>query len=263
MVQTCRIGLLAVAVAMSSSGAARAQVVAYSEGKLKVHAEAAPLPDVLEAIGQKAGVKVVYDPAAPRPKVTLNVDAPLLDAVRSVLAGQPVTPELDLDPKTGRLAAIRISAKAAPPAGVPRPMTPEEYVKTHAGKGPIPGGSSGPPGSLTLPPGMSMGPPPSAGSPPAPPQARPEGMGGPAGPKTAYPLGMRPVDPSASSLPAPPQPTGMFRDGRIPSPPGPGSGAATTAPVAPPAPASAAPKGGKSPAPSPSPAASPSPSPGR
>jgi hypothetical protein len=220
--------------------------VTARQGRFNLRAEAAPLNEVVAAIGAKAHLDVTYDTSAPRPPVTIALSStPLEEVLKALFDSQPVEYSVKRDARQ-RVVGIQVKAKASVGATAPAtgpaaptaaaPLSPEEYVKRHVGGAAAPSGAPTPP--ISMPPGMRAGPPVGTGTaPPVPKPASPASPGSPGPNGIAYPPGMRPGPPPEGSQLKPPAPFGPIKDGRTP-------------PAARPGPA-------VSPSPSPSPTASP------
>jgi len=88
-------GLLVVAAALLSAGSFAAReptcVIAYDDDRLTVHAEGAPLADVVREIGRQSGAEVVGEVRKPR-DVRKSLDqVPLVDALVRLLGEQNFT----------------------------------------------------------------------------------------------------------------------------------------------------------------------------
>jgi hypothetical protein len=143
-------------------------------GKIDVDARNATLSDILDRIGQKTGMKVVYEGPAPRQRITLTLRGRRpAEAVAEILQGQGLNYGLVLDSTQTRVAELLVSGAAPPGAARPRPTetTPEPTaavvveedtgtpevettVVEWQGRAQPPADAGLPPGSVPPPPGM-------------------------------------------------------------------------------------------------------------
>jgi hypothetical protein len=109
--------LLAVA-----TGAADSQVQ-VTEGRVDVHATAAPVSEVLEKMSRQTGMKVVYDGAVPRPLVTLDLRRrTATEAVLSVLEGLGLNYAVRLDITGERVETLMLFPSTPTPPAAPNPQ---------------------------------------------------------------------------------------------------------------------------------------------
>src|SRR5215212_5057505 len=104
--------------------------VRRSGDKLDVRATAASVSEVLDRLARETGMKVSYDGAAPRARISMNVTAVTpAQAVLSVLEGQGLNYAMRMDPTGTRVETLLLvsggsasaSGSAAPIPRGPRP----------------------------------------------------------------------------------------------------------------------------------------------
>lgn len=137
-----RLRSLTVVAVLCAARAHGADLVVRATGDLvTIHAEAAPLPDLLEALSRETGLRVVWglDPA-PRPLVTLAVSGqPQSDAVAAIFEGLRFSYALGLDPTGRRVRELHIVGATPPPPAVgeavhwPPPWRPLRVKKLREG----------------------------------------------------------------------------------------------------------------------------------
>src|SRR5207247_4479720 len=115
-------GPLVVAAALLSAGSFAAReptcMVAYDDDRLTVHAEGAPLADVVREIGRQSGAEVVGEVRKPR-DVRKSLDrVPLVDALVRLLGEQNFT--LRYGPE-GKLRTIHLLGEPLAPAAQTTP----------------------------------------------------------------------------------------------------------------------------------------------
>jgi hypothetical protein len=111
---------------------AAAPEVRYANERLTVHAEAAPLPDVLRAVGKASGAEVRGEPAAAEPLTLTLDDVPLKDALTRILGDQSFTLTYAED---GHLRSIDLRggpSTATPKAPTEPPAEPAGWPPTEA-----------------------------------------------------------------------------------------------------------------------------------
>jgi hypothetical protein len=88
--------------------------------KLDVRATAAPVSEVLDRIARETGMKVTYDGAPPRARVTVSLTGVTpAQAVLAVLEGQGLNYALRMDPKAVRIETLLMVAGSGAGASVP------------------------------------------------------------------------------------------------------------------------------------------------
>jgi hypothetical protein len=104
--------------------------VRRSGDKVDVRATAASISEVLDRLARETGMKVSYDGAAPRARISVNIiGVTPVQAVLSVLEGQALNYAMRMDPTGARVETLLLvsggtasaSAPATPPRG-PRPV---------------------------------------------------------------------------------------------------------------------------------------------
>ena len=121
--------LTTVAVLTAGFGAAQTEV-RKSGDKLDVRATAAAVSEVLDRIARETGMKVSYDGAAPRARISMSLTGVTpAQAVLSVLEGQGLNYALRMDPTGARVETLLLvsggtsaAAAPAPAARAPRPV---------------------------------------------------------------------------------------------------------------------------------------------
>src|SRR4029078_12986319 len=97
--------------------------------KLDVRANGAPVSEVLDRIARETGMKVTYDGAPPRARVTVSLTAVTpAQAVLAVLEGQGLNYALRMDPRAVRIESRLMVAGSGAGAPVPaaRPPGPRQ-----------------------------------------------------------------------------------------------------------------------------------------
>jgi hypothetical protein len=120
-------GLALAAVLVARSGAAQTEVRRVGD-KLDVRATAAPVSEVLDRIARETGMKVTYDGAPPRARVSVSLTGVTpAQAVLSVLEGQGLNYALRMDPRAVRVETLlMVAGTGAVGAGAgPAPMRPQ------------------------------------------------------------------------------------------------------------------------------------------
>src|SRR5207249_12317508 len=131
-------GLLVVAAALLSAGSFAAReptcVIAYDDDRLTVHAEGAPLADVVREIGRQSGAEVVGEVRKPR-DVRKSLDqVPLVDALVRLLGEQNFT--LRYGPE-GKLRTIHLLGEPVAAAAQTTPAeasNPDKPASAHGGR---------------------------------------------------------------------------------------------------------------------------------
>jgi hypothetical protein len=108
--------------------------VQAADGRLTIRAAGMPLFTVLDEVARKTGMEVVFEAQAPRPPITVNIQAlPEEEAIAKLLEGQPVSWGVKLSANQRRVerlvvaepgAAARADQRANKP--VPEPDVPDE-----------------------------------------------------------------------------------------------------------------------------------------
>jgi hypothetical protein len=118
-------GLALAAVLAARFGAAQTEVRRVGD-KLDVRATAAPVSEVLDRIARETGMKVTYDGAPPRARVSVSVTGVTpAQAVLSVLEGQGLNYALRMDPRAVRVETLLMVAGTGAAAAVPPPVRPQ------------------------------------------------------------------------------------------------------------------------------------------
>ena len=121
--------LTTAAVLTASFGAAQTEVRRTGD-KIDVRATAAAVSEVLDRIARETGMKVSYDGAAPRARISMSLTGVTpTQAVLSVLEGQGLNYALRMDPTGVRVETLLLVAGGtaaavapAPAARAPRPV---------------------------------------------------------------------------------------------------------------------------------------------
>ena len=189
-----RVPVLAAALAsvLAVRPAASDTVVHRAGDRVDVRATAAPVAEVLDRLGRETGMKVAYDGAPPRARISVSLSGVTpAQAVLAVLEGQGLNYVLRMDPTATRVETLLMvtgggSTASVAPTTVSRPSLPR-MIEPDASEQPeeeapseapaaeeprkpvfpgIPGlvAPTGPAVPLTLP--LPTPPPPAAGSPP-------------------------------------------------------------------------------------------------
>ena len=121
---------LALAVVLGARpGGTETDVRKAAGDKLDVRATAAPISEVLDRIARETGMKVTYDGAPPRARVTVSLTAVTpAQAVLAVLEGQGLNYALRMDPRAVRIESLLMVAGSGAGAPVPaaRPPGPRQ-----------------------------------------------------------------------------------------------------------------------------------------
>lgn len=192
-------------------------VLLVDHGQVSIHAQSAPLTEILTRFAQATGAKVVYEAARPRQLVSVVIEAGSpAEAIAQLLEGQGLNYALRLDPTGRNVEMLIITGSASPatapagaartPSGPPASRVPEEEVAPDEADPPFapeaPEGldQSAPPGT---PPVEAINPAPGAPwpgvAPDAPLVVEPSSPGTPAG--SAAPEPGQPQPPAAASYP--------------------------------------------------------------
>jgi len=121
--------LTTAAMLTASFGAAQTEV-RKSGDKLDVRATAAAVSEVLDRIARETGMKVSYDGAAPRARISMNLTGVTpAQAVLLVLEGQGLNYALRMDPTGAKVETLLLvsggtgaAAASAPAPRAPRPV---------------------------------------------------------------------------------------------------------------------------------------------
>lgn len=122
----------ALAVALASLLAVRPAapdtVIRRAGDRVDVRATAAPVAEVLDRLGRETGMKVAYDGAPPRARISVSLSGVTpAQAVLAVLEGQGLNYVLRMDPTATRVETLLMvtgGASSATPAGTPRASLP-------------------------------------------------------------------------------------------------------------------------------------------
>jgi hypothetical protein len=88
--------------------------------KLDVRANGAPVSEVLDRIARETGMKVTYDGAPPRARITVTLSGVTpAQAVLAVLEGQGLNYALRMDPRAVRIETLLLVAGSGAGASVP------------------------------------------------------------------------------------------------------------------------------------------------
>jgi hypothetical protein len=122
--------LTTAAVLVATFGAAQTEV-RRSGDKVDVRATAASISEVLDRLARETGMKVSYDGAAPRARISVNIiGVTPVQAVLSVLEGQGLNYAMRMDPTGARVETLLLvsggTASASAPAPTPRAPRPVE-----------------------------------------------------------------------------------------------------------------------------------------
>jgi hypothetical protein len=113
--------LTTAAVLTAGLGAAQTEV-RKSGDKLDVRATAAAVSEVLDRIARETGMKVSYDGAPPRARISLTLTGVTpAHAVLSVLEGQGLNYALRMDPTGAKVETLLLVSGGTASAGVPAP----------------------------------------------------------------------------------------------------------------------------------------------
>lgn len=123
--QPVRLLALASTLAVLAAPARPGLEVSASAGRITVRASGVPLSEVLEEIGRKTGMEVVFESAPPRQPVTANIQGlPEEEAIAKLLEGQALSWGVKLSANQRRVERLVIadpkSAGAAKPRAKPR-----------------------------------------------------------------------------------------------------------------------------------------------
>jgi hypothetical protein len=112
-------GLALAVVLVARSGGTETEVRKAGD-KLDVRATAAPVSEVLDRIARETGMKVTYDGAPPRARVSVALTGVTpAQAVLAVLEGQGLNYALRMDPKSVRIETLLMVAGSGAGASVP------------------------------------------------------------------------------------------------------------------------------------------------
>jgi hypothetical protein len=184
-------GVALVALLAARPGGTETEVRKAAGDKLDVRATAAPISEVLDRIARETGMKVTYDGAPPRARVSVTLTGVTpAQAVLAVLEGQGLNYALRMDPKSVRIESLLMvagsgagAAVAARPQPGPRAIDREPDITEPEEEAP-------------------------AEAPPPPEERRPfpfPGGAPPSGPAMPLALPTPPSVPSASPAPSTPQ----------------------------------------------------------
>jgi hypothetical protein len=101
-----------------AGGAARSETrVLLDHGRVSIHAESAPLTEVLVRFAQATGAEVVYETARPRQLVSVVIEASsAAEAIARLLEGLGLNYVLRLDPTGQNVEMLVLTGSAGPPA---------------------------------------------------------------------------------------------------------------------------------------------------
>ena len=185
-------GLALAVVLAAHPGGTETDVRKAPGDKLDVRATAAPISEVLDRIARETGMKVTYDGAPPRARVSVTLTGVTpAQAVLAVLEGQGLNYALRMDPRAVRVETLLMVAGSG--AGAPVPAS-----RPQPGPRPIDREPD-----ITEPEEEA----PSEAPAPAPEKRRPFPFPGgvPSGPAIPLALPTPPTAPSASPAPSTPQ----------------------------------------------------------
>ncbi|HUG53601.1 MAG TPA: hypothetical protein VMR21_08365 [Vicinamibacteria bacterium] len=127
-----RPSLILVAVLAARSGAPETEVRVRAD-RVDVRASAATISEVLDRLGRQTGMKVVYDGAPPRARVSLSLSGlTQVQAVLSILEGQGLNYALRMDRTATRIEELLLvvgTGATAPPPPPPRPERPRLFQR--------------------------------------------------------------------------------------------------------------------------------------
>ena len=113
---------LALAVVLAARSGGTETEVRKAGDKLDVRATAAPVSEVLDRISRETGMKVTYDGAPPRARVSVTLTGVTpAQAVLAVLEGQGLNYALRMDPKAVRIETLLMVAGSGSGASTPAP----------------------------------------------------------------------------------------------------------------------------------------------
>ena len=113
-------GVALLALLAARPGAADTEVRKAAGDKLDVRATAAPLSEVLDRIARETGMKVTYDGAPPRARISVSLTGVTpAQAVLAVLEGQGLNYALRMDPRAVRIETLLMIAGSGAGASVP------------------------------------------------------------------------------------------------------------------------------------------------
>ena len=113
---------LALAVVLAARSGGTETDVRKAGDKLDVRATAAPISEVLDRIARETGMKVTYDGAPPRARVSVTLTGVTpAQAVLAVLEGQGLNYALRMDPKAVRIETLLMVAGSGSGASTPAP----------------------------------------------------------------------------------------------------------------------------------------------
>lgn len=117
-----KVALLTLAIVLATRfGAAQTEVRRVGD-TLDVHATAAPVAEVLDRIARETGMKVTYDGAPPRARVSVTLTGVTpAQAVLRVLEGQGLNYALRMDPRAVRVETLLMVAGSGAGAAAPAP----------------------------------------------------------------------------------------------------------------------------------------------
>src|SRR6185436_8005682 len=114
-------GVALLALLAARPGAPDTEVRKAGE-KLDVRANGAPVSEVLDRIARETGMKVTYDGAPPRARITVTLTGVTpAQAVLAVLEGQGLNYALRMDPKAVRIETLLMVAGSGSGASTPAP----------------------------------------------------------------------------------------------------------------------------------------------
>jgi hypothetical protein len=124
-----KVAVLTLAVVLAARfGAAQTEVRRVGD-TLDVRATAAPVSEVLDRIARETGMKVTYDGAPPRARVSVTLTGVTpAQAVLRVLEGQGLNYALRMDPRAVRVETLLMVAGSGAGTGTVAPPTPARPI---------------------------------------------------------------------------------------------------------------------------------------
>jgi hypothetical protein len=108
-------GLAALSLVLAAGTASAEVQIRLVEGRVNVHATAAPLADVLDRLARQTGMKITYEGPAPRFLVSLSLEGRTpAEAVLGTLEGLGLNYALQLDPSGTRVLTLVMAGAASP-----------------------------------------------------------------------------------------------------------------------------------------------------
>ena len=117
-----RVAAITTAAVLSAALGAAQTEVRRAGDKLDVRATAAAVSEVLDRIARETGMKVSYDGAPPRARISMNLTGVTpAHAVLSVLEGQGLNYALRLDPSGAKVETLLLVSGGTSTAAAPQP----------------------------------------------------------------------------------------------------------------------------------------------